>query len=39
MVKLKKFKERKLTNKNIMISFVIMMLFMIALVMSKSYAI
>ena len=39
MLKLKKFKERKLTNKNIMISFVIMMLFMILLVMSKSYAI
>ena len=39
MVKLKKFKERKLTNKNIIISFVIILLFMIALVMSKSYAI
>ena len=39
MMKLRKFKEKKLTNKNIMISFGIMVLFMIMIVISKSYAI
>ena len=39
MLKLRKFKEKKLTNKNIMISFGIMVLFMIMIVISKSYAI
>ena len=39
MVKLRKFKERKLTNKNIIISFVTIIVLLITLVMSKSYAI
>ena len=39
MLKLRKFKERKLTNKNIMISFVTIIVLLITLVFSKSYAI
>ena len=39
MVKLRKFKEKKLTNKNIMISFVTIIVLLITLVFSKSYAI
>ena len=39
MAKLRKFKEKKLTNKNIMISFVTIIVLLITLVMSKSYAI
>ena len=39
MVKLKKFKERKLTNKNIMISFALIITVLICVVISKSYAI
>ena len=39
MAKLRKFKEKKLTNKNIMISFVTIIVLLITLVFSKSYAI
>ena len=39
MLKLRKFKEKKLTNKNIMISFVTIIVLLITLVFSKSYAI
>ena len=38
MAKLRKFKEKKLTNKNIMISFVTIIVLLITLVFSKSYA-
>ena len=39
MLKLRKFKEKKLTSKNIMISFVTIIVLLITLVFSKSYAI
>ena len=39
MLRLRKFKEKKLTNKNIMISFVTIIVLLITLVFSKSYAI
>ena len=39
MLKLRKFKEKKLTNKNIMVSFVTIIVLLITLVFSKSYAI
>ena len=39
MLRLRKFKEKKLTNKNIMISFVTIIVLLITLVISKSYAI
>ena len=39
MAKLRKFKEKNLTNKNIMISFVTIIVLLITLVFSKSYAI
>ena len=39
MVRLNKFKEKKINSKNIIISFAIIMLFMIVVLISKSYAI
>ena len=39
MVRLNKFKEKKIKSKNIIISFAIIMLFMIVVLISKSYAI